>query len=237
MSTIADIQLEILDLCDADTTSYPAATMLRHNNHDYETVVGWILNADGRWQFDDSNFTTFPIGTTTLVSGQNDYTFDNTQLKILKVEIMNNAGKYYPIYPIDIEDIKKTGVSVSQYAPTSGAPVQYDVQGGSIILYPAPDNGLNVTLAVGLKVYYQRTAAIFTSAEVTTGTKQPGFASIFHMILAYMGAIPYCIKYQPERVQAYQTKIAQMKAELEKFYSKRDKDERQIMTPKKVLYI
>ena len=56
MATIADIQQEARDLCDADTTSYPAATLLRRNNKDYETVVGWLINADGVWEFDDSNY-------------------------------------------------------------------------------------------------------------------------------------------------------------------------------------
>ena len=67
---ISDIQTFTRFLCDADTVSYTAANLLITTNQAYEEVVSKILLCDGRWQFDDNNFTTFPIATTTLVNGQ-----------------------------------------------------------------------------------------------------------------------------------------------------------------------
>lgn len=237
--TISDINTWARFLSDSDTNSYTAANLLIAVNHAYEDVVGKVLNADGRWQFDDTNFTSFPIATTTLVNSQNDYTFDVSLLKILRVEVKDVDGNYYQLDPIDIDDIEKEAgyrVAVSEYYETDGRPLKYDVQGSSIVLYPAPDNGVSVTLSAGLKVYFQRTADIFTSAQVTTGTKVPGFASPYHMILAYRAAIPYCIKFKPERVAQLEQKAMQMESEMIQFYSKRDKDERPRMTMKSVSF-
>lgn len=227
MATITDINILTRFLCDATSTQYTDANLLITTNQAYEETDSDILKADGRWQFDDSNFTTFPIATTTLISGQKDYSFDVSLLRILKVEVMDKNGKYYIVNPIDFRDISG---SITEYQSTSGAPQEYDVQGSSIVLYPAPDNGVSVTLAAGLKVYFQRTADIFTSAQVSTGTKVPGFASPFHNILSYKAAIPFCIKYKPERVAALESKVERMRQEMIDFYSHRDKDEVQALT-------
>ena len=64
---IADIQTETRALVDADTTSYPAPLLLIRNNTAYEEIIGDILEADGRWQWDDTNRTDAPQGTANLV--------------------------------------------------------------------------------------------------------------------------------------------------------------------------
>ena len=235
MATIADIQTFTRFLCDADTTSYTAANLLITTNQAYEEVVAKILDADGRWQWDDTNRTDLPIGTTTLVNGQQDYAFDTTHLKILGVSVKDKDGVYVKLQPVDSDDMGD--VDRSQFYSTSGLPGYYDKIGNSVFLYPAPDNGVSVTLSAGLKVYFQRTADVYTSAQVTTGTKVPGFASPFHMLLAYKAALPYCMNYKKHRVPGIVNEIAKLEKDLVKFYSKRDKEERAVMTPKRVLYI
>lgn len=228
MATIADIQTEARALVDADTTSYPAALMLIRNNTAYEDIVVDILDADGRWQWDDTNRTDFPIGTTNLVSSQQDYAFDTTHLKIIGVSVMDKNGSFYKLQPIDSADIGDTDRAA--FMSTAGKPQYYDKLGNSVFLYPKPDNGVSVTLTSGLKVYFQRTADLFTAGQVTTGTKVPGFASPFHMLIAYMSALPYAQSYKKDRVPMIIEYIRTKRAELKKFYSKRDKEERPTMT-------
>ena len=93
----------------------------------------------------------------------------------------------------------------------------------SFRLYPAPTSG-SVTLTAGLRVTFKRTADLFTSAQVTTGTKTPGFASPYHIILSYMAAIPYCQSYKPNRVPLFEKKVLELKDEIIKHYSHRQKD-------------
>lgn len=233
MATISEIQNFTRFLCDANTDSYTAANLLITNNLAYEDVVGKILLADGRWQFDDNNFTTFPIATTTLVSGQRDYTFDVSHLRIERVEILDQNGDYYKLDPRDLSD---SNVSDTEYSQGSGRPSEYDVRGSSILLDPPPDAGISVTLAAGLKVFFQRTADVFTAAQVTTGTKVPGFASPFHMLIAYKSALPYCLKYKPERVQAIQLEVDRMERKMVEFYSKRNKDESAVVSMARVIH-
>jgi len=235
--TISDIEAEARALCDADTTSYPAATMLRRVNNAYEQVIGWLINADGKWQFDDTNYTNFPIGTYTLVNSQGKYSFNDKFLQIMDVQIMDSDGKYQIIKPIDQKDTESV-IPIRREFETDGFPLYYDkLSDDTIELLPAPDNGVTVTLASGLRIYFKRTADIFTSAEVTAGTKVPGFHSTFHIILSYMAAVPYCMSYKKDRVALYQSEVMRLRDALIKQYTKRAKDERKIMTPKKGLYI
>ena len=223
---ISDIAAEARSLVDADTTSYTNADLLRRLNLAYEEIAGFIIGVDGLWQWDDFRFTNFPVGTTTLVASQNDYSFDITMLEILRAEVLDSAGIWQALTPIDISQIDG---AIDEFEKTDGLPRYYDKSGSSIILYPAPASG-SVTLAAGLKVYFQRTASIFTSAELTTGTVIPGFVSLYHVILAYMAALPYAESYKKDRVPAIINKIEQLRRGLKEHYSRREKDRRKIMS-------
>ena len=227
MATIADINSEARALVDADTTSYTAADLLRRINQAYEDVVSFILGLDGMWQFDDTNFSTFPIATTTLVNSQNDYAFDVTHLEIERMEVLDSSAIWHELSPIDISQISG---AISEFYKTDGLPECYDKQGKSLMVYPAPDNGVSVTLAAGLKVYFKRTADVFTSAQVTTGTKIPVFASPYHMILAYKAALPYAMSYKKDRVPMILNEIKKMEDGLRKHYGRREQDRRKVMS-------
>jgi hypothetical protein len=220
--TISNLHSEIRALCDTNSTGYIDADILRRINAAYEEVVGWILTADGLWQFDDTNFSTFPEATTTMVEGQSDYKFDTTHLEIEKVSILDESGKEHYIRPVERFNY---GQPLSEIYSDNGRPEIYDKTGSSILIYPPPSPTVT-TLAAGLKVYFKRTADIFTSAQVTTGTKEPGFASPYHVILAYMTAIPYCMTYKKDRVQIYELKVRQLKDALIEHYGKREQDRR-----------
>lgn len=231
--TISDINTEIRLLCDATSTSLTDATLLRRVNTAYEYVVGKLINADGTWQFHDTNYTTTPIGTGTLVEGQSQYTFSDQFLDIEIIKVKDVNGNWVIIEPIDQS---QTDIPLESYLTTNGMPKYYDKNGSTIRLYPAP-TATAVTLNNGLKVMFKRTASIFTSAEVTTGTKEPGFASPYHIILCYKAAIPYCMSYKPERVQAYQNEVTRLEEELINHYSQREKDRRKVRTSKQIIHV
>jgi len=229
--TIGDIVSKTYFLTGTNSTSFPAATMLIEINNAYERVVSLILQADGRWQFDDNNFTSFPIATTTLVNSQPDYQFDTSHLKIERVEVLDKNGNYYKLEPIDLDDIDG---SPSEFFETDGAPQYYDVQGGSLVLYPAPDNGVSVTLAAGLKVYFQRSGDLFTSGQVTTGTKVPGFNSLYHDLIAYWVAYNFAVAKGLSMANGFMAEIQRKEQSLQKDYSKRDKDDRPQITVRRI---
>lgn len=233
---IADINQEARDLCDADTTSYTAATLLRRVNTALEQVIGWILEADGTWQWDDTNNTDLPIGTQTLVNAQSSYSFNDKFLEIEEVQIKDVDGNWHIIQPIDQKEYSDQ-TPLDEAFDTDGMPEYYDkIADDTIKLYPAPDNGVSVTLASGLKIKYRRTASLFTTAIVTTGTQVPGFASPYHVILSYMAAIPYCMTYKKDRVNGYNDVISDLKQGILKHYSRREQDKRKVMTMRQRAY-
>lgn len=235
MPNITDINLEARKLVDADSVSYPDADLLRRVNAALEETVGKLIALDKNWNFGDSNYTTLPTGTQTLTAGTKAYAFDSTQLTILGASVKDIDGIWRTLSLIDEMEIIKSGVDLAEYEKTDGLPSQYAKRENFIVIYPAP-TAATTTLILGLKVYFQRTADIFTAAQVTTGTKTPGFISPYHYLLSYKAALPYAISYKPQRVLAIMAEIARLEKDMINFYSTRGKDEKAVMSNRSVSF-
>src|SRR3990167_6699717 len=195
--TIADINTLARFITNTDTTSLTAANLLIRVNKYYEEVVGRIISetAGAQWQFGDMNYTAFPTFTFTLSNGVQSYDLNDIStapLTIMGVEVQDVGGIWSPLNRLTLKDIQRMGIAQSEYQKTSGLPREYELRDNLIVLYPAPATA-NVTLTSGLRVFYLRTAAVFTSAQVTTGTKQPGFPAPWHDLLSYGPAYDYSI--------------------------------------------
>lgn len=217
---IADINQEARDLVDADTTSYPATTLLRRCNSAYEEIIGDLIALDKIFKFGDTNYSDQPFGTFNLVAGQQDYLYSDTLLAIERVEVKDNSGNWTKL---TLLDERKIDDALSEYEKTDGLPAEYAVRANSLFLYPAPAIA-QTTLTAGGKIYFRRTADIFTSAEVTTGTKTPGFASPYHILIAYKAALPYARLYKPERVNSFEREIQRLHSKLMAHYNNQNKD-------------
>ena len=230
MPTITLINTKTRNLCDADSTSYPDAELLLNVNESYERRVSQFIGMDGLWGFDDTNYSNFPKGKTTLVAGQKDYSFNVEILSVDQVQVKDNGGIWHKLREVDRT---KFGMAEEEYMKENGLPFEYDLDGGSIVLYPAPKAG-DVTLADGLQVFFQRTADIFTSAQVTTGTKLPGFASPFHYLLSYDAAIPWCLKYKPARIPHLEREAQKIEKLATEHYGRRERDRRKVIKPREI---
>lgn len=224
--TIADINAEIRTLTDTDSTSLTDAVLLRRVNAAYEEVVGKLIAINQSWAFGDTNYTALPTGLQNIVNSQAEYQFNSGYLDVLRVEVKDINGYWHPLEPIHLNDIP---VGQADWHSVDGIPTYYEKREDFLILYPAPDT-TKVTATSGLKVFFQRTADVFTSAQVSTGTKVPGFASPFHILLAYKAALPYCLSYKKDRVPMVQAEVMRLEKELINFYSGRARDERHVMT-------
>lgn len=213
--------------------------MLIRNNTAMEEIWVTALTADGRWQLEDANNTDYPGGVailSNLVASTKNYAVDVSLIEVEGVSVLGANGIWRKLLPFDPDDLTNPLLDRAQFLNVAGNPYYYDLHGSYVSLYPAPDNGISVTLTNGLKIYGKRTAQLFTSAEVSTGTKVPGFPSPFHSLISYMSALPYAMAYKPARVQFIASEIARKKAELVSFFSRRDKDERHILSPKQIVY-
>lgn len=180
--------LFLLGLANDDTTSYPVdAEFTRAANKWLRKVSTWIWQSSGTWEYDDRNETDYPIATTTLVDGQQDYTLPSTVHKIDRVEVKDNAGNFRQLIPLDKTQIN---TALSEFQETDGLPRFYDLVGYSLFLYPAPASG-SVTTSSGLKIYFSRGIHVF---ETTDTTAVPGFDDLFHDLISTGAAIEYCIR-------------------------------------------
>jgi len=220
---IQDCEL-LLGMSDGDISG--DATLLKKFttliNAWYRRVNSWIWEVTGTWEYDDSNWTDLPIATTTIVDEQQDYEIPSTAQKIDRVEVLDSAGNYRLLKPIDKSQIESQAMSEFQESP--GMPVYYDLIGRSILLYPKPSTDV-VTASKGLKLYFTRDIKEFSSTDTTA---EPGFVSNFHRILSLGAAYDFAVSYDMG------TKA--IVRELKNFYGTRHRDFPARFSPKKRNY-
>lgn len=180
---------QVRDMMRVDSTQWGTSKIVNSVNNYLDTVTGFAIGADRRFQWDDTNHSKLPIGTTNLVANQKDYSFlqdeqGNTILNLTRIDILDSDGIYRQLKVIDQNMIPG---ALDEWNKTAGKPIFYDKIADNIIrLYPKPD--VNVTN--GLKFYFQRTPSYFAATDTT---KAPGVPPILHrgfvVNAAYDGAL------------------------------------------------
>lgn len=237
--TIADINTLARFLVSADTVNLTAANLLILVNKNYEEVTGKILTemANANWQYGDANYTAFPTYTFNMTNGTSTYDLDTSLsglLTVMGVEVKDQNGIWHLLKQISMKDITLDEGAVGEYYKTSGIPHEYELRENEIVLYPAPDNGVSVTLTAGCRIFFLRGADVYTSAQVTTGTKVPGFPSPWHDILAYGAAYDFAVaKGMPNANQLKQNYDIKLR-ELLDFMAKRNQGDRPRLTTQSI---
>lgn len=185
-----------------------------------DKIFSLIFSVGGTWQFDDSNHTDYPIITTSLVSGQRDYTFtsdenSNLILEIYKVFVADDSGDYREILPVDQQS--NAPVNYTDGNNTTGLPNTYDKTGNGIFLDPIP----NYSEANGLKIFINREASYFSTSDTT---KKPGFAGLFHEYLVLHPSFYYCTRNGISIRRELKEELMEMEAQIMDFYKMREKD-------------
>lgn len=219
---INEIKDDIDFMVGSTSASYPVADKIRNVNIAYQNVARLIWESADGWQYDDSNVSTLPVATSTMVHGQQDYEVPTDAQKIERVEVKDSAGNFIKIRPIDIHDVT---IAMSEFNETFGMPIYYDMVGRSVTLYPAPSSGY-ATMASGLKVYVSRDVEAFVTGDTT---KRPGYAKAFHRILSYAAALDYTRNEEDRRFYVQQKD--QMEKALQRFYQKRNVEYKTTIKP------
>lgn len=192
-------------------------------NQALDRVVFLILTSDGRWQFDDNNYTDMAIGLTDLVSGQRNYTFSLEHLEIEKVLVQDNGGQWHVIKAIDQDD-QDINAYLENNGTREGIPTRYDKRGDTIWLDVTP----NYNVTNGIKVFFKRGASYFVSTDTT---KVPGIASIFHKFISLHMSVSYAVDKTMPNAKNWAELLAIEESSIKSFYTKRNKDERPKLKP------
>ena len=210
------------------------ATFTRYLNNGLNRLSTVIGDADTRWQFHDSNYTTHPIAKTTLVAGQRDYKLADIHQEVRHVYVKNSDGKDVPLQPIDEHDIAKGGQSPETFLETDGMPMYCDKKGRSLFLYPAPAAG-QVTTSEGLVVSYSSSPSYFASDDIT---KTAGVPPIFQNYPAIFASIEYATNNKMRsKAKDFKVEMLEMEEMIRAFYAKRDKDDKPQLRPRKRNYV
>lgn len=208
----------------------------------WDDYVALALEASGTWQFDDSNHTDYPIIKTNIVQGQRDYTFTtdelgNLILDIHRVSILPSATdtKYTDIDPIDEQSGAESALNTED--TTQGVPRFYDKTGNAIRFEVPPSyNATN-----GLKAYINREASYFTHTDTT---KKPGCPGIHHKYFALKAALDKARHGDANRYNRIREEVVSFEGDkekgiigsIERYFSRRSRDERPQITSKRINY-
>ena len=161
--------------CRVDANQWPIDEIVSSANNRLDVVTGYAIGADKRFQWDNTNHTKLPIGTTDLTATQNLYSFltdeqGNQIITLTRLDIKDPNGVWRQLKLIDQVDITGFGLDSTLATPT--LPFYYDKIADNIVrLYPAPAT----TVTGGLKFYFQRASPPFTAASTTQTT---GFSQV-----------------------------------------------------------
>jgi len=190
-----------------------------------------IFKADGRWQFDDSNHTDYPIITTNLVANQRDYSFitdgnSNLILSIKKVLIADANGIFKELDSIDVPwDRDTEGFWNGQNS--TGVPVEYDKNANAIFLNPIP----SYSYTAGMKLYISREGSYFAYTDTT---KKAGFSGLYHDYLAVYPSWQYALANGLANQIALERMVLQLEAGLKSEYSRRAEDDVDVLSPSSI---
>ena len=224
---------QVRDMLRVDATQYPVHKIVNSVNNYLDTITGYAIGADRKFQWDDTNHTKLPIGTTNLTASQSDYSFltdeqNNSILNLTRIDILDDDGTYRQLQVLDQSQI--TG-ALDEFMETDDKPLFYDKIADNIIrLYPTPAT----SVTAGLKFYFQRTASYF---EATDTTKEPGVSPLLHRGFVINSAYDGAMTLGLDNLQPLSVERQVEHDKMTQYFAIRNTDEVAVLTPPIVISI
>lgn len=225
-TTNLGIVQQIRQLCRVDSNQWATSKIVNSVNNWLDMVTGYAIATDRRFQWDDTNHTKLPIGTTNLVANQSDYSFltdeqSNKILTLTRIDIKDSSGSWKRLTEMDEnEESKALDTVVVAGVPTG----YYKIADNIIRLNRLP----TATVSGGIKFYFQRTPSYFTATDTT---KEPGVPATIHRGAVIFGAYDCAMTLGLSNAQllANERQVEEKKMQLA--FSDRNEDVRKSMTP------
>ena len=231
-ATNAGICEQARSLAGVDSTQWPTQKVVNSTNNWHDFVTGYAIGADKRFQWDDTNHTKLPEGTTDLTINVTDYSFltdeqGNSIITLTGVSLLNN-GKYEPLKLVDRND---SDYDVATFGTQTGTPTCYDKIADNIIRL---DFKPSATVTAGLKFYFQRTGSYFTASDTT---KTPGVSPLLHRGYVIASAYDIALTLGLNNLAALSVEKQKEELKMIEYFPVRSRDERPRLTMTKINYI
>lgn len=224
--TLSDIDSYIGFKTNDSTSSFTAAQRLASVNKYYHKIQTMILQSSDSWDYDDTNKTDYPILTANLVANQQDYTLPLATLKVKRLEAKYDGVNWTRVNAFDISGVTTGSDETSVDNAFTTSDPHYDINSGSLFLYPEPDT----SVTNGLKLWIARQVDTFTSAQYTTGTLEPGFDDQFHIMLPLGAAYDYLSSKPGLNATPIWQELQDYEMRLKTHYGRKNEDERVALT-------
>lgn len=217
------------DFTRTDADMWSTQKIVNSCNNYLDTITGYAIGADRRFQWDDTNHTKLPIGTTNLIANQSDYSFlvdeqGNNIINLNRIDILDSNGIYRQLAPIDESEI--TGIALDEFMKTAGFPLYYDKIADNVIrLYPKPVS----SVTNGLKFYFQRTPSYFAETDTT---KSAGVSPLLHRGFVINSAYDCAFTLGLDCLQALSVERQLEDKKMQDYFSIRETDEPSVIIPK-----
>jgi hypothetical protein len=204
-----------------DANQWPTAKVVNSVNHWKDFLDGYAIGADRRFQWDNTNHTKLPEGTTASVSGQSDYAFTtdeqgNSIITLVGVSRLDSTtGGYVPLKQVDRND---QSIDLSTFGLSSGTPPQYDKIADNIIRL---DYSVGSVIAAYFKFYFQRTSPYFDAADTTETT---GFSPLLDRGFVIAGAYDCALTLGLKNLTALAAERAKEEQKVIQYFSDRNQD-------------
>lgn len=229
VSNNTGILQQVRDILRVDANQWSTAKVVNSCNNYLDTVAGYAIGADKRFQWDDTNHTKLPIGTTNLVANQSDYSFltdeqGNKILNLIRIDILDSDGIYRKLQPMD--EVQIENEALDEWQKTAGKSIFYDKIADNIVrLYPKPDT----SVTAGLKFYFQRTPSYFVATDTT---KEPGVPALLHRGFVISSAYDGAFTLDLPNTKMLAIELEKEKQKMIEYFENRLTDEKLIMRTK-----
>lgn len=214
------------NLAGVDAVQWPFQKIVNSGNNWKNFLTGYAIASDKRFQWDNTQHTKLPEGTTPLTINQSDYSFltdeqGNTIITLIGVSILQN-GVYVPLSQVDRLD---PSYDPSTFGTETGIATSYDKISDNILRL---DKKPSATVPAGLKFYFQRTSPVWTSSDTT----QPsGFSPLLDRGFVIACAYDIALTLGLTNLQGLALERQREEQKAIEYFENRQKDEEVIFTP------
>ena len=228
-STNTGILQQTRVIAGVDATQWPTARVVNSANNWMDFVAGFAIGADKRFQWDDTNHTKLPEGTTSSTISQSDYSFltdeqGNNIVTLTGISIL--IGSYYQ--PLKLVDRNDASYDPATFGQLSGTPTEYDKIADNIIRL---DRKPESTTSAGIKFYFQRTPSYFSASDTT---KAPGVSPLLHRGFVIASAYDCALTLGLPNLQALLVERQAEEDKVVQYFSGRNQDSRKSLRPRYV---